>query len=130
MSTEPKKSKKKLFILLIILVVLAGGGIFGSYMYQEGQEDLQKNILNKELMEKAAQEQKQRVEYLKDAIAHTNADLQLATKKLDQINDFVFLRSESKKEEQLAEQNRLIADLNEQLGKLQNELNSYQSNGY
>ena len=63
-------------------------------------------------------------------IAHKKAELQMASNKLTSINGYQFLRTADEKQQQLANQNKIIDQIKEDLRKLQQELTSLQQVTY
>lgn len=125
----PKKSKSKLLIIVLIVVLIASGGV-GYFLYEKGQQDMQDKLKLEQFQKEMNEKNRKRMAELKEIIAQRKSDLQIASEKLSSISEFQFLRTADEKRQQLAEQNKLIDALKEDISRLQNELNSLQQVTY
>ena len=108
-NTEPEK--KSSFRFTIILLIVLAIAFSGSYLYYKGENDAKEKVRIE-----------QRITYIRDLVPHKQAELQMAYSKLDHINGFQFLRTPQEKEQQLAQQNKIINEISENLNTLKNEL--------
>ena len=121
---------KKVKYFLITLLVLICAFIGGTMVYQKGQEDNQRRVWQEQDRQRRDEQRQQRVNALKKAIPHKQAEIQMAYNELSSINQFQFLRTPSEKEEQLAAQNKILNDLKQQLSEMDRELQNLESQNY
>ena len=130
METEKEVKIKKSYIFPIIVVIIVIGAVVGFKIYDNGQKDMLEKVRREEARKQLEENNKAKIIELKNTIPQIQAKLQMANDELSEINSFHFLRTPTEKEQQLAAQNKRIAEIKEVLIKLQSELAELENTRY
>lgn len=127
--------KTKHYLIGFLVIIIVSFGV--NQVYEMGQRDIQRKVQLEQERKQMELERQQRererirkIQMLKDEIPHKQAELQLAINKLNQINQWEFLRTAAEKEAQLAKQNKVINSIKSDLDLMERNLSELENTRY
>ncbi len=113
--------------ILLLTICLS---LLGYWLYEKGQADMREKVYNEQMRIEKEKQRAIQIEKLKEYIPRIQARLQIEFNKLNEINEFHFLRTAKEKEDQLVSQNKIINDLKRELNRSESELLNLESTSY